>query len=496
MDLVAYAHERGQEALTESTRSVRKALGQFMTPPPIARTMARRACSGLDKASIRILDPAAGSGILAAAVVEELLQQNRTISSIEVVTFECDPRFHRPLTGMADKMRRLGKQAGVEIRVRIIFGDFLMSDTSTEKSRFDVVIANPPYFKLGKDDKRATKHSYAVYGQPNIYGLFMAACARLLTREGRWCFITPRSWTNGAYFREVRQEILRWLHLDAIHVFESRTEHFAKDEILQEAMITWASAQANLSGTIVVSVSDGAVDLPNAPLHRLSTHDVLGEGSLRVISLPHAGLDGITRRFTATLSTYGIKVSTGPVVAFRASEYISQYRHRNSVPLLWMQHVDHMRVTWPLCRKCEHILANGETAWMLVPNANMVILRRFSPKEDARRVMAAPFLGGCIPGSVIGLENHTNYIYRPGGTLETEETIGLSAYLNSRLVDKYFRGVAGNTQVNAADLRRLPLPSQMQLTEIGRHLKVSCSLADVDRVVCSVIGIVNAAKVA
>ena len=119
---------------------------------------------------------------------------------IDICLCELDERLHSGLKRLAAKMRQEGRNVGVQVKVSINIADFLLSDLSEESSKFDIVIANPPYFKLNKNDPRATRHAYAVYGQPNIYGLFMVACARALAPEGRWCFITPRSWTNGPYF--------------------------------------------------------------------------------------------------------------------------------------------------------------------------------------------------------------------------------------------------------------------------------------------------------
>ena len=73
-------------------------------------------------------------------------------------------------------------------------------------------------------------------------------------------------------------------------------------------------------------------------------------------------------------------------------------------------------------------------------------------------MIAAPLLASEFPGEWVGLENHLNYIYRKQGSLETEEIYGLSALFNSALVDRYVRIANGNTQVNAAELRALPLP--------------------------------------
>lgn len=76
----------------------------------------------------------------------------------------------------------------------------------------------------------------------------------------------------------------------------------------------------------------------------------------------------------------------------------------------------------------------------------MVVMRRFSPKEDQRRVTAAAYIGG-LPGDALGLENHLNYIYRPGGTVSAEEALGLAAYLNSSMVDIALRAVTSSARV-------------------------------------------------
>lgn len=48
-----------------------------------------------------------------------------------------------------------------------------------------------------------------VYGQPNLYGLFMAKGLELLKKDGQYIYITPRSWVSGLYYTEVRKAILK-----------------------------------------------------------------------------------------------------------------------------------------------------------------------------------------------------------------------------------------------------------------------------------------------
>ncbi len=47
---------------------------------------------------------------------------------------------------------------------------------------------------------------------------------------------------------------------------------------------------------------------------------------------------------------------------------------------------------------------------------------------------------------------------------------GLAAFLNTTLVDSYFRQFSGHTQVNAADLRSFRYPSRDMLVALGRRI--------------------------
>ena len=85
-------------------------------------------------------------------------------------------------------------------------------------------------------------------------------------------------------------------------------------------------------------------------------------------------------------------------------------------------------------------------------------------------MIAAALIGEDFPYAQIGFENHINFIYRKMGALDKDETVGLSALLNSAIVDRYFKIVNGNTQVNAAELRAMPLPPLNVIREIGKRI--------------------------
>jgi adenine-specific DNA-methyltransferase len=112
-------------------------------------------------------------------------------------------------------------------------------------------------------------------------------------------------------------------------------------------------------------------------------------------------------------------------------------------------------------------------------------MRRFSAKEEERRIVAAPLLAGEFPGQKIGLENHLNYIHRPKGAMRPVEAVGLAAVFNSAIVDRYFRISNGNTQVSAVELNCLPLPSREDIIAIGKRVE---KVGD-ERAVAEVLGI-------
>ena len=63
-----------------------------------------------------------------------------------------------------------------------------------------------------------------------------------------------------------------------------------------------------------------------------------------------------------------------------------------------------------------------------------------------------------------------NYIYRPKGHLDRNEILGLSALLNSKLFDTYFRTFNGNINVSATELREMPMPPLEDIKQIGNQI--------------------------
>jgi len=483
-----YAHNQGLLFNGVSTATKRKSRGQFFTHPDVARFMARMALPIRTK-DVSILDPGAGTGILTCAMCEEIIHSEYPVRSISVDVYENDPALVPYLKESLEFLHAWLKERDVEFTYTIHCGDSFVLDVMPgglfSQKLYDIAIGNPPYKKIRKDDPQAVAASKFVYGQPNIYALFMGVAAELLHEDGVFVFITPRSYTSGAYFAKFRHEFLKTVSPEWIHVFESRREAFRSDDVLQETIILKAKRSSDLQNDVVIlSSSEGVDDLTCPSVRVVPSTDVLIRGDDDIIiSLPTTREVDLVRRIMRTwdhsLDAYGLKISTGPVVAFR-NEHLLRYLDPNEAhpgpvtPLLWLTHVRTMAIEWPSAKwtKNAHFIETQEahSNGLLVADVPCILLRRFSSKEEKRRLVAAPLLEIPLKADSIGLENHLNYIYRPGGKVVPEEAIGLAALLNSELMDIYFRASNGNTQVNATELRNTPLPSMTQIIELGNRV--------------------------
>jgi adenine-specific DNA-methyltransferase len=119
-----------------------------------------------------------------------------------------------------------------------------------------------------------------------------------------------------------------------------------------------------------------------------------------------------------------------------------------------------------------------------------VLLKRFTSKEQRRRLDAAVLKESEFPHESVGIENHVNYIHKPKGRLSVSEAFGIAALLNTGLIDNYFRSLNGHTQVNATEIRNLPLPDLSVIRKIGEVVSKAKDLPDsLDEMIGSELGV-------
>ncbi|MEH1863174.1 MAG: BsuBI/PstI family type II restriction endonuclease [Nostoc sp.] len=458
-------------------------LGQFLTPAPVAELMVGM-FGKLDLPQISLLDAGAGVGSLLAAFVANLCHSQKRPANLDIVAYEIDPfligYLHQTLKLCAKECQIAGISLNYEIRdtdfiedaVRLL-GPSLFDNP--DNCRFTHAILNPPYLKINAHSKvRDFLRSIGLEAS-NLYTGFIAATVQLLESRGELVAISPRSFCNGPYFRNFRRMFLEMMALDQIHLFESRQEAFIDDEVLQETIIIHAVKQKPKFDNVTISTSSNADDdfiLSNSLAY---TEIVLPSDSQQFIHIiPDTLSQQVIEKmanFTCTLKDLELTVSTGRVVDFRAKEYLCLMPEKNTVPLIYPLNFSRGYVEYPKVTKKHQALIYAEkTASLLVPNEHYVLTKRFSSKEEKKRVVAVVYDANQINCSWVGFENHLNYFHKNGRGLNLTLARGLAAYLNSSLVDAFFRLFNGHTQVNATDLRNLKYPTIAQLMTVGLYI--------------------------
>lgn len=439
----------------------RSQFGQYFTPEPVAQFMASLVKRPRRGKRIAILDPGAGIGSLSAALLAHLQGQG------DVTAYELDHAFQ---TGLKETLRAF---PGEHVILQRDFIEQAVVNVATGKAEggiFDAVILNPPYKKINTDSKHRLLLRKLGLETSNLYTCFVA-CAISLSKPGAQVVaIIPRSWMNGLYFLPFRHWLFRHAALTHIHLFDSRDRAFKDDGVLQENVIVRLLVGGTQDSVEVSSSRDQTF----ADLKRQAVpfSAVVTPGDEQMfVHVPSSGAASTEGLPGQPLREIGLDVCTGPVVDFRLRDHLRAEPCDGSVPLLYSTHFNG-HFEWPRpSRKPNAIMVNEDTQGWLMPGGCYVVLRRFTSKEEKRRVVAYLLDEDSLPGNLVGFENHLNVIHQDRHGLEPTVARGIAAYLNSQAVDDYFRTFSGHTQVNATDLRRLRYPTIAELRKLGDQLE-------------------------
>jgi len=497
----AYATRLAVKYASLATTEHKKAFGQFFTPLEIGAYLA--SLTTFTGPEARLLDPGIGTGVLACALAEHLAHTSPQLTRIHLDAYDVDEGVQPYTQAALAYLTAWLNTRQIVCQTHLIPRDFITEyatlwsfPLAQAQPLYDVVISNPPYFKLSAADPRNALARQRQQDQPNIYALFIVQAILLAKPGGELVFIIPRSFCSGPYFERFRSFAFEQLRFDVFHLFHSRTKAFKKDAVLQENMIfkaTRARYDAGHNYPIQVIASEGTHDLSVADTQQCTIQELVDFGSKeKVLFLPTSGdertLIAEFKTWRHRLKDFGLEVSTGPVVAFRSVPYLHEAPGEVLVPLLWIDHVRRNLIDWPNARgRHQYIAQAGGKRAGLIPSKNYVLLRRFSAKDDKHRLIAAAYYADEWPQyDAIGLENKLNYIYSKVGEFTIEQVTGLTALLNSNLYDAFFRIFNGNTQVSATEARALPMPPLALIEQIGRRIQGK-ELDELDAIVNDVL---------
>ena len=462
--------DENRAGVSDALETDRKtALGQFLTPSVIAQFMATLFDDPLRPASL--LDAGAGIGSLTIAAVRRLGQ----VGSIDA--WEVDPLMRKHLEQNLDLLC---------VKHRVHAEDFIASAVQqialAQGRRYTHAILNPPYKKLSSDSVHRALLRKVGIETVNLYAAFVALALFLMEKDGQIVAILPRSFCNGPYYRRFRFLILKTCSLERIHVFESRTKAFKDDDVLQENVII-KLVKGKEQGDIVVSSSHDQ-KFTDYKERSFSFSEIVKPSDPEVfihVPLEEQNADDAAYLFQYSLNEIGFEVCTGPVVDFRLRAYWLAEPLPHSIPLIYPHHFSGGTLHYPKRHKKPNALEDNERVrrW-LMPNERYVLVKRFSSKEERRRVVAYLYNPEEIDYRQIGFENHWNVFHSQRRGIDLVLARGLACFLNSTMLDKHFREFSGHTQVNATDLRNMKYPNLIFLRALGRTFREGMTQAEID----------------
>lgn len=435
---------------------------------------------------VSLLDPGCGSGSLTAAFIDESLRRKK-INSINLDAFDIDPFIQPYINETLSLCVEKSEKNSVSINALFILDDFILNKAENsglfvrvEKS-YSHVIMNPPYKKIAtKSYHRKALKSVGIE-TVNLYAGFVALSVSKLQQGGELVAIIPRSFCNGVYYQPFREFLLRETAIQHIHIFDSRSIAFADNNVLQENIIIHLIKGVKQQSVTITS--SPAADFKIDPETRSVTATDITTRTVPFTAIvksndrrkfihitanerDRAIIDRLSY-FSSTLDDIKLKVSTGAVVDFRLKDDLRQNIEDGAVPLIYPTHLKG-GVDWPKDSKKPNAISVSDKSksWLWSNSGHFVIVKRFSSKEEKRRVVAT-YYDGTLSGELIGFDNKLNVFHYAKQGFAQDVALGLYIYLNSTLLDKYYRLFGGHTQVNATDLRAINYPNLESLKFMG-----------------------------
>ena len=474
-----------------ATQESRRTLGEFYTPFQVAQHLADSLQIDIDllTASFKIVDPACGSGSLLDAVERRLIESaiSNGTPAPQILRRLSDVLYGFDVQPCAVLLTRLRLILGVlpildslsGVVTAPLFPNVCLSDPLAEPEpfwrpvgQFDRVIANPPFSKLAR--KRVAfldRYEEVIYGQPNLYQLFLWWGVQATKAGGRLAFLIPQSFRSGLYFHKLRQQLAADCDLQAITLFTSRIGVFdgvdsplmtitlqkrfpSSQHISDSAVIVRTGSNGdNLDSRVPLAVPRGKAlrPHPQGPIWCISDqstdYDILDKVYANATRLAE-----LRERFV---------VQNGGFVWNQHKEILRAEAGDGTVPLLSAPSVRPFQFNFPVA-----YLVERERQFALVTPKiaerqhaeRLVLVKRTTPKKRGRRIVAT-----LIPEEFVTahptffVENHLNTI-RALSESDLAFLKGLVGWLNSRLLNFVFQLMNGTSHISVFELNLLPIP--------------------------------------
>lgn len=468
--------------IREKSKSENIRLGRLFSKKENARLMASMLELDNEKTVYTVLCPGAGTGILAAAAIEEICKKYSACRQIFITCYENDETF---LPMLRDNLERIRKKArhdfGVKVFITVLEENYLSESCNHytvsffgEKiaDKFDIIICNPPTELIDKGSPEAEAVGGVTQLKVSAAFLFARLAASHLEDGGQLVIVLPTLFASASALAPLRRELSEALALRKIHLFVGKRKNESRATPLKKSFILAYAKSARPSTIDITTTSESGKELTTLPP---MDYDFIVDRNGGSLTLPKSVEDSkivkYITSFPETLTGLGLKMSTGLIIDSKCEGFLFTDPIKGCVPLLRPSAIVGGQISFPRPVKKQY-LAPVNTG-LIQKNKNMIIIKRVPAKSDERFVNAAIYMAAQLPAyRYISTHNKINFIDTKDKNAEIcpRLAFGLFALLNSTIYDRYISIVSKSTQINSKEMRELPLPPRNIIENIGMRL--------------------------
>ena len=479
--MLALAVRNTGKLIREKSKSENIRLGRLFTKKDTARLMADMLALDGTRSVYTVLDPGAGTGILSAAVVEEICKRCPSCDQIYLTCYENDPVF---IPMLRDNLERIRKKCRHDYNVKLfvtVYEENYLTESKnhytvtffdTVEDKFDLIIANPPTELIEKGSPEALAVGGVTQLKISAAYLFATLASKHLEDGGKLVVVLPTSVASASQLTSFRRDLAERLSLERIHLFIGKQKNQKRAIPLgKNVILAYKKGDKPETVAVTTSTDSGKTVTALPPLD----YDFIVDKEDGTLTLPKSVEDTKIVKyisgFPETLASLGLKISTGLVIDSRCEGLLFTEPIKGCVPLLRPSAIRNGTVSFPMPIKRQYIAPVNPK--LVQKNKNMVIIKRVPAKSDDRFVNAAIYMAAQLPSyRYISTHNKINFIDTKdkNGEMCARLAFGLFALLNSTIYDRYISIVSKSKQINAKELRSLPLPPRNIIENMGMRL--------------------------
>ncbi|MCB2300862.1 Eco57I restriction-modification methylase domain-containing protein [Clostridium tagluense] len=415
--------------------------------------------------TLRILDPSCGNGILLFKILEKIFSYYSP-QTIIIDVYDIDIN----LLNNVKKIMETIIFTETKLSIRYINEDFLKNN---DDEKYDYIIMNPPYKKINVQMVPENLKGL-LYGQPNLYHLFITKALDMLEENGVLCILSPKNYLSGKYTEKLRQYIVSNFSIIKIHTFNDRKTVFGNN-ITQEICIIHIKKAHDQN--VLMSYNGNAK-------FKARINEIILENDTKIIYTPRSKKDyKLIKRFEKfPFKTIGkeILMKTGKIVQFRINgkeinlKDEEFFHFQNGIPLIVYRHISTDKLKYqPLIGKTKNkaitLLDDKSNNSVLIKNSNYVLIRKNIDKNYDKLIHCIGYLKE-LKSEMIALDNGIAYFTNNDDSLTEEEVLGLQCILMSKQFDDYYRMINSSHTINVYELENMHFPDLEIIRLIGRNI--------------------------